>query len=80
MYIAVNPSLGNCNISMLVFESNKYCMYSLAIFLCLYSKLCSVGAERNLCSEQNNLIKEGRDMVAILYTYRSCVKALPQVR
>ncbi|BBN10047.1 hypothetical protein Mp_5g00460 [Marchantia polymorpha subsp. ruderalis] len=30
-------------------------------------------------TQLNNLIKEGRDMVAILYTYRSCVKALPQL-
>ncbi|CAN6806207.1 unnamed protein product [Brassica oleracea] len=28
---------------------------------------------------QNTLIQEGKEMASILYTYRSCVKALPQV-
>jgi hypothetical protein len=28
---------------------------------------------------QNTLIKEGKEMTSLLYTYRSCVKALPQV-
>ncbi|KAL0672754.1 hypothetical protein Bca4012_000735 [Brassica carinata] len=27
---------------------------------------------------QNTLIQEGKEMASILYTYRSCVKALPQ--
>ncbi|KAL2641399.1 hypothetical protein R1flu_008986 [Riccia fluitans] len=30
-------------------------------------------------TQLNNLITEGKDMVSILYTYRSCVKALPQL-
>lgn len=29
---------------------------------------------------QNTLIHEGKDMASVLYTYRSCVKALPQVK
>lgn len=28
---------------------------------------------------QDTLVMEGRDLVAVLYSYRSCVKALPQV-
>lgn len=28
---------------------------------------------------QNTLIQEGKEMTSVLYTYRSCVKALPQV-
>lgn len=28
---------------------------------------------------QNILVQEGKEMASILYTYRSCVKALPQV-
>lgn len=28
---------------------------------------------------QNTLIQEGKEMASLLYTYRSCVKALPQV-
>ncbi|KAI9080942.1 hypothetical protein K1719_037103 [Acacia pycnantha] len=28
---------------------------------------------------QNALIQEGKEMTFVLYTYRSCVKALPQV-
>jgi hypothetical protein len=28
---------------------------------------------------QNVLIQEGKEMASVLYTYRSCVKALPQV-
>ena len=28
---------------------------------------------------QNALIQEGKEMASVLYTYRSCVKALPQV-
>jgi cytoplasmic FMR1 interacting protein len=28
---------------------------------------------------QDTLIREGKGLVAVLYTYRSCVKALPQL-
>jgi hypothetical protein len=28
---------------------------------------------------QDKLVREGKGLVAVLYTYRSCVKALPQV-
>ncbi|KAK5770401.1 hypothetical protein PVK06_046551 [Gossypium arboreum] len=27
---------------------------------------------------QNTLIQDGKEMASVLYTYRSCVKALPQ--
>ncbi|KAF3513106.1 hypothetical protein F2Q69_00000771 [Brassica cretica] len=29
--------------------------------------------------QDNTLIQEGKEMASILYTYRSCVKALPQL-
>lgn len=29
---------------------------------------------------QNDLTQEGKEMASVLYTYRSCVKALPQVK
>ncbi|PPR99253.1 hypothetical protein GOBAR_AA21410 [Gossypium barbadense] len=28
--------------------------------------------------EENTLIQDGKEMASVLYTYRSCVKALPQ--
>lgn len=33
----------------------------------------------NMGNVQNSLIQEGKEMASVLYTYRSCVKALPQV-
>jgi cytoplasmic FMR1 interacting protein len=30
-------------------------------------------------TQLDTLISEGRDLVAVLYSYRSCVKALPQL-
>ncbi|KMZ67407.1 hypothetical protein ZOSMA_26G01590, partial [Zostera marina] len=39
----------------------------------------SLGEDTKSINLLNTLIKEGKDMASLLYTYRSCVKALPQL-
>ncbi|KAF7142617.1 hypothetical protein RHSIM_Rhsim05G0168900 [Rhododendron simsii] len=40
----------------------------------------SLSEDTKALNQLNTLIHEGKDMASVLYTYRSCVKALPQVR
>ncbi|RZC56596.1 hypothetical protein C5167_015451 [Papaver somniferum] len=39
----------------------------------------SLSEDTKAINQLNNLIQEGREMSSVLYTYRSCVKALPQL-
>ncbi|KAG5549651.1 hypothetical protein RHGRI_014828 [Rhododendron griersonianum] len=39
----------------------------------------SLSEDTKALNQLNTLIHEGKDMASVLYTYRSCVKALPQV-
>ncbi|OAY64583.1 Protein PIR [Ananas comosus] len=39
----------------------------------------SLGEDTKAINQLNSLIQEGKEMASILYTYRSCVKALPQL-
>ncbi|KAI3936105.1 hypothetical protein MKW98_015864, partial [Papaver atlanticum] len=39
----------------------------------------SLSEDTKAVNQLNNLIQEGREMSSVLYTYRSCVKALPQL-
>ncbi|KAK8965771.1 Protein PIR [Platanthera guangdongensis] len=39
----------------------------------------SLTEDTKAINQLNTLIQEGREMVSVLYTYRSCVKALPQL-
>lgn len=39
----------------------------------------SLGEDTKAINQLNTLIKEGKEMTSLLYTYRSCVKALPQL-
>ncbi|CAF1697809.1 unnamed protein product [Brassica napus] len=39
----------------------------------------SLSEDTKALNQLNTLIQEGREMASILYTYRSCVKALPQL-
>ncbi|CAL5363117.1 unnamed protein product [Camellia sinensis] len=39
----------------------------------------SLSEDTKALNQLNTLIQEGKDMTSVLYTYRSCVKALPQV-
>nr|XP_009395117.1 PREDICTED: protein PIR isoform X1 [Musa acuminata subsp. malaccensis] len=39
----------------------------------------SLGEDTKAINQLNALIHEGREMASLLYTYRSCVKALPQL-
>ncbi|KAI8556100.1 hypothetical protein RHMOL_Rhmol05G0225800 [Rhododendron molle] len=40
----------------------------------------SLSEDTKALNQLNTQIHEGKDMASVLYTYRSCVKALPQVR
>ncbi|KAL6660319.1 hypothetical protein ACP70R_002441 [Stipagrostis hirtigluma subsp. patula] len=39
----------------------------------------SLGEDTKAINQLNTLIQEGKEMASLLYTYRSCVKALPQL-
>ncbi|PSR92943.1 Protein PIR like [Actinidia chinensis var. chinensis] len=39
----------------------------------------SLSEDTKALNQLNTLIQEGKDMASVLYTYRSCVKALPQL-
>ncbi|XP_028053953.1 protein PIR [Camellia sinensis] len=39
----------------------------------------SLSEDTKALNQLNTLIQEGKDMTSVLYTYRSCVKALPQL-
>ncbi|RVW47669.1 Protein PIR [Vitis vinifera] len=39
----------------------------------------SLSEDTKALNQLNSLIQEGKEMASVLYTYRSCVKALPQV-
>ncbi|CAA6666502.1 unnamed protein product [Spirodela intermedia] len=39
----------------------------------------SLGEDTKSINQLNTLIQEGKEMASVLYTYRSCVKALPQL-
>ncbi|KAM0845314.1 hypothetical protein ACQ4PT_056472 [Festuca glaucescens] len=39
----------------------------------------SLGEDTKAINQLNSLIQEGKEMASLLYTYRSCVKALPQL-
>ncbi|RCV46586.1 hypothetical protein SETIT_9G543000v2 [Setaria italica] len=39
----------------------------------------SLGEDTKAINQMNTLIQEGKEMASLLYTYRSCVKALPQL-
>ncbi|KAI4369469.1 hypothetical protein MLD38_017906 [Melastoma candidum] len=39
----------------------------------------SLSEDTKAINQLNSLVKEGREMASVLYTYRSCVKALPQL-
>ncbi|XP_072962795.1 protein PIR isoform X1 [Typha angustifolia] len=39
----------------------------------------SLGEDTKAINQLNTLVKEGKEMASLLYTYRSCVKALPQL-
>ena len=48
-------------------------------FLCNVN-MFSISLFADITHLQNALIHEGKEMASVLYTYRSCVKALPQVK
>ncbi|KAJ3700035.1 hypothetical protein LUZ61_003740 [Rhynchospora tenuis] len=39
----------------------------------------SLGEDTKAINQLNTLVQEGKEMASLLYTYRSCVKALPQL-
>ncbi|XP_073001255.1 protein PIR isoform X1 [Typha latifolia] len=39
----------------------------------------SLGEDTKAINQLNTLVQEGKEMTSLLYTYRSCVKALPQL-
>nr|GFA54752.1 hypothetical protein [Tanacetum cinerariifolium] len=59
----------------------KGCMYDMVVeeYSDVHAYRLSLSEDTKALNQLNTLIQEGKEMVSVLYAYRSCVKALPQL-
>lgn len=49
------------------------------VYVCGSYSCCSISSFSNVFSSQNEMLEEGHEYAVMLYTWRSCSRAIPQV-